>query len=322
MALIRIIKDWQTPDLLRQTPGGKGEWGGHAFTLEPVEACDYAVILNRAPETVTLRCPPENVWLILQEPPVPIYRWQRKGFPQAARVYSPDASLRGSKFIHTHGALPWHVGKSYDELKKRGPGEKPRRLSWITSSTGTLAGHRRRMRFREALQREVEFDLWGRGFTFIADKWDGLAPYRYSLAVENHVCERYWTEKIADCFLSRTLPIYCGATDLGRYFPQESFVRIDLGDIPGAIRQIKEVIASDLWLRRRDAVEHARNLVLERHQFFPFVAGEIRAAEAARASAPPSREITLRGLHDLTAYYRDHNLPARLWKSLRRRFKF
>ena len=320
MALIRIIKDWQTPDLLRQTPGGRGEWGGHTFTTQPVDACDYAIILNRVPSTLTLNCPPENIWLIVQEPPVALYRWFRKGFEQPARVYTPDAALRKPKFIHSHGALPWHVDKTYDELKNQPPVEKTRPLSWITSNTSVLPGHKKRMRFREHLEKEVEFDHWGRGFTPIAEKWDGLAPYRYSLAIENHRCERYWTEKIADCFLSRTMPIYDGATDLARYFPEESFIRIDLND-RSAIRQIKAILSSDLWRTRRDAVEHARNLVLERHQFFPFVTEQIDADQARQSTLTP-REITLYGLPDFSAYYRDNNLPTRLWSGLRRRLKF
>ena len=33
----------------------------------------------------------------------------------------------------------------------------------------------------------MPFDLFGRGFHPIADKWDGIAPYRYSIAFENSI---------------------------------------------------------------------------------------------------------------------------------------
>jgi len=318
MALIRIIKDWETPDLLRQTPESKGAWGEHTFTLDALERCDYVVILNRVPQTTTVICPPENIWLIVQEPPAALYRWQRKGFTQPARIYTPDDALRGSKYIHSHGALPWHANKTYDELKAQGPIEKTRPLSWITSNTGVLPGHRNRMRFLEQLRNEVKFDLWGRGFTPIPDKWDGLAPYRYSLAIENHQCGHYWTEKIADCFLSRTMPIYHGATDLSRYFPSESFVQIDIND-KSAPKKIREVIQSDLWLKRRDAIEQARNLVLDRHQLFPFVAEQIHSlAPQSKAPAQPCETI-LQGLPDFSDYYRQTSAPRRLFNSLVRR---
>ena len=320
MALIRIIKDWQKPDLLRQTPGGRGEWGGHTFTLAPVERCDYAVILNRVPENVTLTCPPEHVWLIVQEPPVPHYRWLRKGFDRAAHIYTPDPDLHGERFIPSHGALPWHVGKTYDELKAARPPEKPHNLSWITSSLGMLKGHRQRMRFLQRLKTTTEFDLWGRGFTPIPDKWDGLAPYRYALAVENHVCAHYWTEKVMDCFLSWTLPIYHGATDLARYFPEEAFVRIDIRD-RSAPKLVKEIIAGDLWRKRRDAVEHARNLVLDTHQFFPFIAAQIAETESREPAPAQPAEIRLEALADFGHYYRETSLPRRLWNGLMRRIK-
>ena len=47
MTLAFIIKDWDWPNLLRQTPGRKGIWDGIQFTLNPAEKCDYAIILNR-----------------------------------------------------------------------------------------------------------------------------------------------------------------------------------------------------------------------------------------------------------------------------------
>ena len=64
------------------------------------------------------------------------------------------------------------------------------------------------------------------GFKSIEDKWAGLAPYKYSLAIENAVTPDYWSEKIADCFLTWTLPIYYGCLNLEDYFPKQSFIRI------------------------------------------------------------------------------------------------
>jgi hypothetical protein len=33
MITVGIVKDWDWPDLLRQTPGGKGIWDGMRFIL-------------------------------------------------------------------------------------------------------------------------------------------------------------------------------------------------------------------------------------------------------------------------------------------------
>lgn len=278
MPLVQIIKDWDHPDLMRQTPGGQGIWSDFRFTVEPVAQADYVIVLNRVPQEQSIECSPDRIWTLIQEPPIAEFRWLRKGFGQSARVFTPDVSLRGARYVHTHGALPWHVGKSYDDLKQSRPPEKPRTLSWITSSASRFKGHKKRLAFLERLRREVDFDLWGRGFTPIDDKWDGLAPYRYSLAVENYQGAYYWSEKLADCFLSWTMPIYCGCMNIADYFPKESFIAVDI-ESHDAVQIVGQSIQSDLWRRNRDAIAHARELVLERYQLFPFITDQIRVYE-------------------------------------------
>jgi hypothetical protein len=278
MTLVRIIKDWDWPALNRQTPGRKGFWQDFQFSEQPVLECDYAVILNYVPKPVSVLCPPEHIWTIMQEPPNSEYQKMHQGKAGEARVFTQDTSLVGARYIYSHGALPWHVERDYDFLKKCPPPDKPRTLSWVTSSLKVFQGHRDRMDFLDKISNQIEFDLWGRGFTPINDKWDGLAPYRYSLAVENYRGPYYWTEKIADCFLSWTMPIYYGCTNLEDYFPKDSNIRIDIHD-PDAVDRVREGISSDQWLRQRDAIAEARNLVLDKHQLFPWLVDKISQNE-------------------------------------------
>ena len=99
MTLVRVIKDWDYPDLLRQTPDGTGQWEDIRFTLEAAPECDYVLVFNRVPQTTIVTCPPQHIWAIIQEPPVPEYRWHQKGFARFHRVYTQDTSLRGEKYI-------------------------------------------------------------------------------------------------------------------------------------------------------------------------------------------------------------------------------
>jgi hypothetical protein len=280
MTLVRIVKDWHQPNLYHQTPNLSGEWDGMRFTLEPVESCDYLIALNRIPENIEITCPPQHIWCITQEPPVPEYEWLQQGFSNFHRAYIQYENLTGERYIHSHGALPWWVGKSYDELKAVSPPDKPKKLSWITSNATGRSGHQQRMTFLDYIQQRIEFDLWGKGFLPIADKWDGLAPYRYALAIENHSSRYYWTEKLMDCFLAWTMPIYYGCTNIDDYFPPEAIIKIDINKPDEATEITKEAIASDLWFKNREAIAHARNLILDKHQFFPFMTNEIRKFEA------------------------------------------
>ncbi len=290
MTRVYITKNWDWPDLMRQTPGERGIWEDIRFTLQPVEVCDYVIVLNGPAQPLTVRCPRQHVWSIMQEPPTQQHRAAHRGVACSARVYTQDVHLRGPRYVHSQPALPWHVERNYDYLIQCGVPEKERRLSWITSTKNTKPGHRARLRFLEQIRGRVRFDLFGRGFRPIEDKWDALAPYRYSIVVENFQSPYYWSEKIADCFLAWTMPIYFGCSRIEEYFPAQAMIRIDLRDVEGAIQQINEAIASDAWRRKLDAIAEARRLALTRHQLFPLVAREIRASEAARGPEPPQPE--------------------------------
>ena len=320
MTLVRIVKSWTHPDLLRQCIGGKGAIGNVQFTLDPVDRCDYLIVLNHIPEEITVEVPPENVWCFIQEPPLKAFRCFERGFPFYGRVFTQDRRLKGPKFVHSHGSLPWHVNKSHDDLRASFQPFKTKDVSWITSSLGIHKGHRLRLQFLDRLRSYgLPFDLFGRGFQPIADKWDGLAPYRYSIAVENHSCPDYWTEKVADCFLAGAMPIYFGATNLAKFFPSNSFIWLDISrrDAP---RRVAEIVASDLAETNHNAIAEARRRILEEHHLFPRVANLI---SNERASSPmrDSRRVTLPTVPDHSVYHLQHTHLERFGHSLSRHFR-
>ena len=280
MTLVRIIKDWDYPALFRQTPGYSGFWDGIQFTEDSVEDCDYVVVLNRSLQDVTLRCPPENVWALIQEPPNEFFKFLHRGHPGYARVYMQDEQLSGPQFILSQPALPWHICRSYDQLLRAPFPTKSREISCITSNAMAFEGHRRRLRFIETIKAWLDFDLYGRGFHPVADKWDALAPYRYTIVIENFRNSYYWSEKIADSLLAGTIPFYYGCTRIHDYFPPEVVVPIDIEHPAVAAATIQKTVASNLWYSSRDALENSRNLILHRYQIFPFLSEEIKKNES------------------------------------------
>lgn len=270
--LIKVIKNWNSPNLMRQTPGCSGYWNGIRFTWDAVDECDAVIILNLVPEMTAVNCAPENVWALIQEPYVQGESdWMIKGHGQYAHVFTHyPVKSAGTKYIRCQPAVPWHVNKSYDELKSTAVPNKQKSISWITSNLRLFPGHDCRMDFLNFLRsQDLAIDLYGKGINYIEDKWDGLAPYRYSLAIENSSGPDYWTEKLADCFLSWTVPIYYGCTNLEEYFPAKSFIRIDINQPEAALEVITYTLSTDNWEARMPALVEARNLVLERYQFFP-----------------------------------------------------
>lgn len=257
------------------TPNGEGCWGGVAFRpAAEVTDPDYVLIFNLPQEEeVRIVAPPERVWFAIGEPPTAWHRPFHLGQGKGTVVLTSDTEVTAQgDGERTYIPTPvmtrtWHVKRSLDELSRMAPFEKDRALSWVTSDIGLLDGHLKRLTFLKELKKQVPFDLYGRGFNPVADKWDGIAPYRYSIAFENTNAPLYVTEKLMDCFVSQTMPLYFGSADADRFFPSESFIRIDPDD-PKVFDRIKDVIQSDLWRERRDAILEARRLVLHKYNIF------------------------------------------------------
>lgn len=284
--IVRIEKDWNFPDIMRQTPSGSGVWEGIQFTEKNITECDVLIVLNRPHRNIFAKVKKGGAWLFSQESPIPIYEWHKKSFKHFDKVYTFWENENRSIIVHDQTSLPWHINKSYDELKKLLPGtSKLNEISWVTSNASAKEGHKLRISLIEFLQNEkFPFHLFGRGFHPIDDKFDGIFPYKYSIAVENFSCNDYWTEKIADCLLSWTLPFYFGSKNILDYFPEESMILIDPSDPFKAMKIMQNAIENNEWEKRLPAIEKARNLILDKYQFFPAVVSKIRAAKLAESS--------------------------------------
>jgi hypothetical protein len=124
--------------------------------------------------------------------------------------------------------------------------KKTKPLSMIVSTKHDTPGHAARFEF--AVQLKAHFghrlDWYGNGINAIAEKWEGLAPYRYTIAIENHVAPDVITEKLADPFITLTHPFYVGAPNALRYYDQHAYTPIHLHDVDRAIDIIERRITS------------------------------------------------------------------------------
>jgi hypothetical protein len=66
--------------------------------------------------------------------------------------------------------------------------------------------------------------------------------YKYVFVAENSVIDGYITEKIFNCYLARTIPIYFGSKKITKYFNEDTFINInDYNNIPNIIDKIKKI---------------------------------------------------------------------------------
>lgn len=93
-------------------------------------------------------------------------------------------------------------------------------VSFLTSSKNSFPGHKLRQEIYEKLD-PAYGDLRvfkHRSPPIIGDKRTILEPYMFSIVPENSEHNGYYTEKIVDCFIAKTIPIYWGCPDIGKHF--------------------------------------------------------------------------------------------------------
>jgi len=287
--VVRVYDNWKQyvrRDMANASPNGDCIFDGVAFVRGPSPAADWHVILNSIDwhlDFVWFLGRPNRTVFALGEPASPIHRPWHFGQGRGTIVLTCDHEIsRYRDLPRRFERVPmlvrsWSIDKSYRWLKDNTiPTEqKTKKLSWITSSLTVMPEHKARMRFLNALRDRVPFDLYGRGFREVYDKWDALAPYRYSLASENHRAPLVMSEKLMDCFVAETMPIYYGSPAVTDYFPAESMVIIDPDD-PDVFRIIADVVASDRWLKNREAILEAKRITLDEMNAFKRLAQFIR----------------------------------------------
>ncbi|WP_153557928.1 glycosyltransferase family 10 domain-containing protein [Roseimaritima sediminicola] len=295
MPRVLITTPFPSWPLLRQTPGHRGVWGDFQFVVnEPLERCDAWVVFEEVPEPLSTVCPPENTLFVSAEPPA--LRAYRGTFLDQFRwvLTCHDVKHRGK--IAWQQGHPWHVGVDrdrddrstwdYDRIAADPADQKPSLISTVISTKEITAAHRARRRFVAMLKETLgdQFDVFGRGYLGIADKWDAVAPYRFHLVLENEQRPDYMTEKISDAFLAGAYPFYFGCPNAEQYFPGTAFTPIDIFRPQAAIETILADIAAERDRQRRADVLEARRRVLNEHNFFPLIARLL--SERMSSSAP------------------------------------
>lgn len=128
--------------------------------------------------------------------------------------------------------------------------EKSKMVSMVASGKKFTPGHRFRHEVLDAVKDKA--DLFGREVNPIDRKIEGLKSYRYSIAIENSKHDYWFTEKLLDCFLSGTVPIYWGCPSLGRFFNMRGVIVID--SVDSMIKVISSLNESD-YTSRKVAIE-------------------------------------------------------------------
>jgi len=187
-------------------------------------------------------------------------------------IYSNAISLRNNfKKIYTHEKTLLDTGSPFELVpfgccwikpEDQKIYDKNKNVSIIASNKTQTIGHN--LRHEVIAMFKNKMDVYGRGYNSIDYKLDGLGGYRFSVVIEN--CKRdYWfTEKLIDCLVTGTIPIYWGCPSIGDFFDTNGFFIFD------SIKELESIIdnlTEETYLSKMDSVR--KNFIIAKNYLLP-----------------------------------------------------
>ena len=265
-------------------------WGSdYEFIYDP--ACaeyDWLVVFDEMPvRSEKLLCPRERTILCTWEP-VSIKSYSRAYTRQFGHLLSnrpPEAEN------HPH----YHLGRGYfisfvHDIPEFGTAVGKKNLISVVCSAKRMRHTKHHARYElvsELTGAIPEMDWYGKGVRFLERKEDALVPYKYHVAIENHIAVHHWSEKFSDAILCECLPFYAGDPALAEIFPRECFIPIPIDDLNEAVRIVKSAIANGEYERRREAILEAKRLIIGKYNFWAQVVEIVKESSPLEAERIP-----------------------------------
>lgn len=280
----------------RQTPGHDGVFRRTRFAAEPSgDASEWLVVCDEPPHGLRSRIPIERRILFLGEPPS-IKVYPAAYLNQFGVVVGPIA-LRGYRGTHVRqqASLPWHYGRARAFSWRELAADKPKSLaiSVFCSTKVFTARQVLRIRFVERLKDRFGalIEHFGNGFREVEEKADGLAPFRYTIVLENNVNDGFWTEKLADAYLADCFPIYAGGKIPDDDFDPRARLDIDLFRVDESLRAIENLLETVNLDRLRGGIREQRRRVMLEHNLFAVADRLIETRRSRHGLLPNPIEI-------------------------------
>jgi len=271
-----MTSDQMVSDYIKQTRGNTGRWGDIVVVTDPVEA-EYLIIQDRCDTSLFSYFEEDKRLYFSREA---MDSTSIHSYPNTKKYsYWDDTGFLWTKWWYPNKSSGG-INKTYDELlaEELPPYDKDNALSCVQSDKRMTEGHVLRYNFLANFinTRPDIIDLYG-SINFSNkelkdnDKFYALSNYKYCLAFDNQdTIKNFFGTQFTDSILYWTLPIYWGGADLSRFFPQGSFIQIDIRN-PNELDRVIDIVQNDDYESRIPAIKEARELILNKYNMWPMI---------------------------------------------------
>lgn len=165
-------------------------------------------------------------------------------------------------------ATPWYGRNPHEIIDEKNCYAKTKNISFLSSKKIMCDMHKQRVALANKCKTEKLADTYG---TFDggdpASLVSVLKDYRYTIIIENEIDDYYFTERLTNAFLSMTIPVYCGASKIGKFFNEDGIITLKLNDFDNIENILKNCNEND-YNNRINAVIDNFNRVMKYKNVF------------------------------------------------------
>lgn len=208
-------------------------------------------------------------WLVEPECVFPhSYNYIRSNYSKFNKVLTHDKEVLDS--VPNSVFVPF--GTTFIKNEDFAVYSKTKLISMVASGKNFTQGHYFRLSILNyARLRPDKIDLYGRQINPIDYKLDCLKDYMFSIAIENSKHDYWFTEKLLDCFLTGTIPIYWGCPSIDNFFDRNGIICFDTqSDLEEIIKNLSTEMYESKLESIRTNFESAKNYINTYDEVYKF----------------------------------------------------
>jgi len=140
--------------------------------------------------------------------------------------------------------------------------DKTKLISIISSHKNMTVGHRLR---HEIISTDKSLDLYGRGYNPIDNKITALKDYMFSVVIENSTTKNYFSEKIIDCLITGTIPVFWGCENISEFFDEKGFIFFNNVE---EYKEIRDTLTKEKYIEMLPHIKKNFELSLKYSEFW------------------------------------------------------